>query len=711
MGDKNADIDVIGGSHLPADLFTQTLGSNYGLDGYPDMQYGMGVLDGVLEQDAQDAPALPSGVQKGAAAEMDLKEMLGDKSLADLDWLDPEQPQDPERLPHNPVDLSIPELVEAWGVNHRTDGIHTAHQVDLDYVKATQEAPQKQVTARTIEKVVTHAMRRSIEGQHIDRVVREAAESMGDQMERVVPLLRRVKAEHGLAGNVFIRAASYPGWGTGKWKDHAKKYAAQARYLLVSERDLKQASWIQDGRCIYTGKKAVAEIPWQEAHRFYMPRLEATGRSVAAGDLRESLRAAFLSQPRKQEADAGYLPTHETPDQRITSQEARAQFAAYQPERVVHDRADRENKTRLARVSRHLARMERDHLLPYGERDRILASGQDPITMLRTAAEVVAQVKTGTYRGDTRAMGAQSERWERQSQRAQENAAQVGHRLADHDRTKNAAEVRRLVARVEQEIERGARGSYLRKFIAKTVPAEYANAAVKLLAPTLKKTGALEDGPAEIKQYDQPVFSRAASEVTARSVLAGQIKSATAWVRKTMSEGFAGKDLDALIANRFAKSVLDAAGDEITQIRQAHEGLSGFLYVDAEVYASEAGVKGCEAGAVRHRANQIPNVRAMSRCGSCTLARVREDGTRKCGTYNKTLVEPSDVAGSELDQIKQANIASCNMTDAEATASLFAPSYDPSEFGLVNSNLEGVSLNDLPNNEQIADILFDGWKF
>ena len=122
MGDKNAEIDVIGGSHLPADLFTQTLGSNYGLDGYPDMQYGMGVLDGVLEQDAQDAPALPSGVQKGAAAEMDLKEMLGDKSLADLDWLDPEQPQDPERLPDDSHQM-IPELVEAWGVNHRTDGI------------------------------------------------------------------------------------------------------------------------------------------------------------------------------------------------------------------------------------------------------------------------------------------------------------------------------------------------------------------------------------------------------------------------------------------------------------------------------------------------------------------------------------------------------------------------------------------------------------
>jgi hypothetical protein len=824
MSDKNADLDVIGGSHLPADLFTQTLGSNYGLDGFPDMQYGMGVLDGVLNPDAQDAPAFPTGVQKGAAAEMDLTAMLEGASLADLDWLDPSQPQDPERLPHTPE--SIPELVEAWGVNRRTDGVHTAHQVDLDYVRAMEGTPpKKKASARTIEKVLTHAMRRSIEGQHIDRVIREAAESMGEEMERVVPLLHRVKADHGLAGNVFIRASAYPGWGAGKWKAHAKKHAAQARYLLVSEKSLKQASWIQDGRCTYTGKIAVAEVPWQDAYRYYMPRLVATGRKVAAGAMPAALREAFLSQPVKKETEQSHLPTHKTPDQRVSAQHARSQFAAYQPERVVLDPAQREAQAQWERVSLHLARMERDHLLPHGEHERILASGQDPVSMLRAAARIATQVKRGSYQGDTRAMGAQSERRARSRLRAQEKAAGIADRLSDYDRRKCAAaitqwidtgvvsnnrvrslltkhrdvrkvaqalfedvagvriaqvesesrvelangynspvqvgsvvkqaaltrtsisadleksvrkaqtqhvalekeaterahsltraakqdtQMRALVARVQQEVERGARGSYLRKFISKTIPQEFAESAVKLLAPTLLKTGALEDSPAEAKKYDQPVFSRAASEAVPRSVRAGQIKSATKWLRKSMSEGFAGMDLDALITHRFAKSLLDAAGSEITQLRQAHEGLSGFLYVDAEVYASEAGAKGCEAGGTRHRANQIPNVRAMSRCGTCTMVRVREDGTRKCGTYNKTLVDPSDVSGAELDPIKRANIASCDMTDAEATASLFAPSYDPNEFGLDNRSLEDVSFDNLPENAQIAEILFDGWKF
>lgn len=705
--DKTASLDILAEAFLPSDLLTPTLGSNYGMDGYPDMEYGMGTLTGILDQDAQEAPALPTGLQKGAAGEMALGELMADESLADLDWLDPDQPQDPDRLPENPVALSIPELVEAWGVHRRTDGVH---RTDLAHARAASDAapPKKRANARTIEKVVTHAMRRSVEGQHIERIVREAAESMGEEMERVVPLLRRVAADHGLAGNVFVRASAYPGWGTGKWKDHVKRHAKQARYIIVSSEDMEQATWIQNGRCAYTGKVAVSTVPWNQAHAHYAPRLEATGRKVASGNPSEVLRAAFLSQPRKVEADAGYLPVHETPDQRIPREAARAAFDAYQPERTVHDPTERDRARRLAKVDAHLAKMERDALIPHGTRESILASGRDPVSMLRAARRIAAQVKEGTYTGDTRALPGQMERWQRESQRVHERQAAADSRIDQTVRGRDAQEVRSLVAKVEREVERGARGSYLRKFIAKTIPKRHAKAAIQMLAPTLSNTGFLRDGPVETKEYDQPVFSRAASTKTARSVLAGQIKQATAWVRKSMAEGFAGKDLDDLIQNRFAGALLEAADSEIKQIREAHEGLSGFLYVDAEAYASDAGTKGCESGAVKHRANQIPNVRAMSRCATCTLARVREDGTRKCGAYNKSLLD--DTTGNGIDRIKAANIKSADMSDAEVTASYFAPTYDPGEFNLVNANLEDVALSDLPETEKLSNIMFGGWS-
>ena len=131
------------------------------------------------------------------------------------------------------------------------------------------------------------------------------------------------------------------------------------------------------------------------------------------------------------------------------------------------------------------------------------------------------------------------------------------------------------------------------------------------------------------------------------------------------------------------------------------------MYVDAEAYASESGVAGCTKAAAKHRTNQIPAVAAMDRCATCTLVRTMADGTRKCGTYNKALME--DTQGDDIEKIKRVNIASSDMSDAEVTASLFAPSYDPSEFNLHNANLEGIEQAPLPEIGKMSEIAFDGW--
>jgi len=85
------------------------------------------------------------------------------------------------------------------------------------------------------------------------------------------------------------------------------------------------------------------------------------------------------------------------------------------------------------------------------------------------------------------------------------------------------------------------------------------------------------------------------------------------------------------------------------------------------------------------------------------------DGTIKCGAYNKILVGAKDLSGDETAKIKKANIKSSNMTDAEATASLFAPAYDPSEFGLSNNNLEDVNFSSV-ENEKMAEVVFGDWE-
>ena len=1001
---KKSSLNILGESHMPSDLFTPTLGSNYGLDGFEDMQYGMGVLEGVLDPQYTQAPALPTGVQLASAEGMDLSEMLEDTTpLTDLTWLDPSQLQDPERLPKTPK--SIPELEEAWG--RSTDGVRVWVR-DLDeanFQESLRETPDKKakLTPYHIRTVVSHAMRRSVQGHDIKAIMKEALESVGSEAENLLPYLKPMRDEHGLAGRVFIRASAYPNWGTGKWATEAKKHASRAKYLVVSERDLQGAAWIEDGRCKYTSKLAVTEVPWSDALAHYKPLLEPTGRRVAGGDPKRALQAAFLSLYEKKQVSTDYLPVHIAPSQRVGGKEARTAFQSYQPEHKVYDpsagvnarkrvlaeikigklasanliseetknrilssgaspenmvrvaslqatrvkqgvyagdssllekqrtfdaaQADRrsldssqasarlarhdpsvelkarkrvfaeikigklasanliseETKNRIlssgaspenmiqvasleatrakqgvyvgdsslvekqrtldavqadrrsldssqasARLARYdpsagvharkrvlaeikIGKLASANMISEETKNRILSSGEAPEEMVRVASIEATRVKQGVYVGDSSLLekqrtldAAQAERRSLDSSQASSRLAQHESSLAQHkeagwksvvakwvsDKIVTAAEVSPLlkehgsyekvsgillpkalraaaqirkaeyggsnralealqdlegsrqekraqdledrkqdlereathrasgstlaarskkeiharVAKVQGEISRGLRGAPLRNFIAKTIPKGDAPEALRMLKGSL---GSLADVAQETQTYENTQFTRFASERSAKSVLAGQIMKAANWLRRTMSEGFAGKDLDDMVTQRLSESLRQASDSQLREIRAQHEGVSGFLYVDAEAYASPSGVSGCEQGALRHRANKIPSVTEMPRCATCAMVRVLEDGTRKCGVYSKVL---SDFSGEDLGEIRESNIRATNMTDVELTTSYFSPTYDPSDFGLDNSVLEGIDL-DLPEDLKISDVTFGGWDF
>ena len=179
---------------------------------------------------------------------------------------------------------------------------------------------------------------------------------------------------------------------------------------------------------------------------------------------------------------------------------------------------------------------------------------------------------------------------------------------------------------------------------------------------------------------------------------ASEIKSALDWSRRLMSEGVAGKDFDDTLRARFSGPLIKAASPLIKEARATHEGLAGFLYVDAAAYASPDGTKGCKKGALKHRTNGLKYVLAMDRCGSCTFANA--DGF--CSKYNKKLVDAAPVKDVAAYQRKSIQLA--DAPDQEITASLF----NPSEFNL-QSQLDGeVDLEDNATAEVLSDILFGG---
>lgn len=197
-------------------------------------------------------------------------------------------------------------------------------------------------------------------------------------------------------------------------------------------------------------------------------------------------------------------------------------------------------------------------------------------------------------------------------------------------------------------------------------------------------TGAGEGQNSVREQFHRPV---------ATPVNAAVLRKAK-WVMQQMNEGWAGKRLSALIRKKFAGKTASA---EITNLRKAHEGLAGFVYVDASVYASDKGSKGCDAGALHHRANNLRYVLAMDRCTSCVQA---TEG--KCQKYGKTLLDSSD----GLEKVQRKNLKACDMTDAEDTGSLFAPTYNQDEYGLQYD--DDVDLDDEFSSEVLDGVLMDG---
>ena len=177
-----------------------------------------------------------------------------------------------------------------------------------------------------------------------------------------------------------------------------------------------------------------------------------------------------------------------------------------------------------------------------------------------------------------------------------------------------------------------------------------------------------------------------------------EIDGVVRWARRQMSEGMAGRDLDDLLRSRFSAPLLEAAEGSLTRARKAHEGLSGFLYVDADVYATPAGATGCENGALRHRANTIKHVLSMDRCASC----VHANAEGFCRQYNKRL--SSEVPTGDPAAYQRKSIRLADASDAEATAELF----NPGEYGLRSASEDEIGFEDAPMAAPLEGMVFGG---
>jgi hypothetical protein len=118
-----------------------------------------------------------------------------------------------------------------------------------------------------------------------------------------------------------------------------------------------------------------------------------------------------------------------------------------------------------------------------------------------------------------------------------------------------------------------------------------------------------------VRPPEAPAKIKVASEFEAEAALLRTAsRSATAKVQHLMNQGVVGSELDAMIPKsdkRFAA--------KIASVRTKHEGLSGFLYVDAGAYVNKLGWN-CDEGALVAKASSARYVRPVAACAKCPLA-------------------------------------------------------------------------------------------
>lgn len=723
--------NFLGSSDVPGDDFNFQTGNNFGLDAFQfDVQDNQGPEDGGRLPSTRGMAGLPDGtipMDRDAGSSftdltddsadglgMDFTSMLSydegnfDRmaSLTDLQWLDPTQAPDLNRLPNNEKTLnSIPTLEEAWGHGQSSSGTRLTPNRDREaaqYENSINSQSVSKVTSDDVKVAVQKAMRRAHYGDSINAIQSELVDSLGNDAHRAASAMGVIRDEHGLIGRVFVRASAFPGIKNGKWVDHIKSKSGSARYVITD--DIAVADKL--------GMKMVSEVPWDKALRYYAPRLAAAGYRIASSDMispMEKLRMAYAAGPVATQVKDSMKPIVKPVV--ASAEDASAAIKAKRPTTpyimTANDHAvASKRKSTLIQIARWVkeGKLSREDAL------KIHNSGSDSISMYKAATDIItAGGATAVYDGVGTSVPMESH-----ILRARD-VESFGSKTAELDRAMMKKAQVRLVGIVKagmltmEEARRVADMSVTADDLSNNMAAavQAAGAMRQLKMETVKSAeyrGPIQKAAVQTKVGDathiDPYMQLVMKAAAEHNIKTGEIIGYLKWTRQRMAEGEMGKDLTDLTKARFALPLRKAALSLYKEVRSAHEGLSGHLYVDAGAYMTANGTKGCEEGAAKHRSNSIKYVLSTSRCSSCVNA--NSEGV--CSQYNKYLTASAPVDNPKEYQAEAIRMA--NASEPEVVASMF----NQNEFGLQNDQMEEVHVSSYQAPEKMGEVLFGGME-
>jgi hypothetical protein len=238
----------------------------------------------------------------------DLDEILKDRMLADLDWLDVDKDtyRAMEKLPQQNLD-AVPELEEQW--KHMSDGdmfrlspenreVRDAKSPfwserttpgDLDEEKELEILAR--FSADALQKgAKVSSIIRYIQKKFTPRTIRRAARTV----------LPAVFKENGLLGNVYVDSALIPDCNSGKTTKNAS-IGKTAKYVKAKP-ECEGCVFNKGGRCSALKKELVHKIQYDEdLWGHYKGLFEAQGKNTDLDGIpvRARLQRAFLSEPKQ----------------------------------------------------------------------------------------------------------------------------------------------------------------------------------------------------------------------------------------------------------------------------------------------------------------------------------------------------------------------------------------------------------------------------
>ena len=290
-------------------------------------------------------------------------------------------------------------------------------------------------------------------------------------------------------------------------------------------------------------------------------------------------------------------------------------------------------------------------LLEQSKSEEILASGQDPQVMVAQAKELAKQAsaKKRAFSGP-------------QLLSAQE--AQARTRFSSEEIQRNLAGAERARTAKQEELARGqlqrsARQSFrvLEMAVSNGVPRqELLGLARKipqnqreLLRGELRGLFAkVSDKRPEIssRNYQGHVFKEAKPLLVQhqrREASKQEIQKAASETLILLNRGFAGSALVRALGPRH-----EGVWSKVQEVRKAHEGRAGHLYIAAEAHTNLGPVAGCEKGAAMYREVPVKVVLPAPQCEDCSFRGPGRSGTEgHCLKFARDLVSPERLRSLE----------------------------------------------------------------